>query len=269
MPIVVFRFLWKSVIPLQNNHKKIGMEHKQHTFHSIVIEVVTVLLAAIISFPVCDIASIELGMLPFVVVACYVALKFLYHLCISLSAYIMDWSSISSQNPMITTQQNKGICVSEGIPSIAENNEILTKRMELFHYEFQHEQQQYRQQKEKEDDEKLDAIMKYTRKTFKRLDFGEADIFQICECVRYLVTNRRVLSTTEIHIKKRSSVTQISLKNFAWNIAFQYNISGDITAKFVLQTFNEWFSNSTIDTIRKNLRTTAGRHKIEIDENII
>ena len=33
------------------------MEHKQHTFHSIVIEVVTVLLAAITSFPVCDIAG--------------------------------------------------------------------------------------------------------------------------------------------------------------------------------------------------------------------
>jgi len=145
----------------------------------------------------------------------------------------------------------------------------MTKRMELFHYEFQHEQQQYRQQKKKEDDEKLDAIMKYTLTTFKRLNFGETEIFQICECVRYFVTNRQVLTTTEIHIKKRTSVTQISLKNFAWNIAFQYNISGDVTAKFVLHTFNEWFANSTIDTIRKNLRTTTGRHKIEIDENII
>ena len=65
-----------------------------------------------------------------------------------------------------------------------------TKRMELFHYEFQHEQQQYRQQKKKEDDEKLDAIMKYTLTTFKRLNFGETEIFQICECVRYFVTNR-------------------------------------------------------------------------------
>ena len=118
----------------------------------------------------------------------------------------------------------------EGISSRAGDNEIMTKRMELFHYEFQHEQQQYRQQKKKEDDEKLDAIMKYTLTTFKRLNFGETEIFQICECVRYFVTNRQVLTTTEIHIKKRTSVTQISLKNFAWNIAFQYNISGDVTA---------------------------------------
>ena len=43
----------------------------------------------------------------------------------------------------------------------------------------------------------------------------------------------------------------------------------DVTAQFVMQTFYEWFLNSTIDTIRKNLRTTTGKHKIKIDENII
>lgn len=39
-----------------------------------------------------------------------------------------------------------------------------------------------------------------------------------------ILDHRRVLSMTEIHIKKHSSITQISLKNFALNIAFQYNI---------------------------------------------
>lgn len=105
--------------------------------------------------------------------------------------------------------------------------------MELFHYEYQREQQ-YQQQKEKEDDEKLSAILKYTRDTFKRFDLDETEIFQICECVRYFVTNRRVLSITEIHIKKHNSITQISLKNFAWNIAFQYNIGRDMTTSFVI-----------------------------------
>ena len=141
--------------------------------------------------------------------------------------------------------------------------------MELFHYEYQHEQQQYKQQKERKEDEKLNAILKYTRDTFKRFDLDETEIFQICESVRYFVTNRQVLSMTEIHIKKHSSLTQISLKNFAWNIAFQYNIGGDITTSFVMATFAEWFTNSTFDTVRKNLRTTTGRHKIEIDENIL
>ena len=128
---------------------------------------------------------------------------------------------------------------------------------------------QYKQQKEREEDEKLNAILKYTRDTFKRFDLDETEIFQICESVRYFVTNRQVLSMTEIHIKKHSSLTQISLKNFAWNIAFQYNIGGDVTTSFVIATFAEWFTNSTFDTVRKNLRTTTGRHKIEIDENIL
>ena len=59
------------------------------------------------------------------------------------------------------------------------------------------------------------------------------------------------------------------MKNFAWNIANPYNISGDATAAFVFNTFNEWFANTTIATIKKNLRTTNGRHKIEIEEKVL
>ena len=47
------------------------------------------------------------------------------------------------------------------------------------------------------------------------------------------------------------------------------NIGRDMTTSFVMATFAEWFANSTFDTVRKNLRTTTGRHKIEIDENIL
>lgn len=112
-------------------------------------------------------------------------------------------------------------------------------------------------------------MLRYTRDTFKRFDLEEIEIYQICESVRYFAINRQVLSATEIHIKKRTSLTQISLKNFAWNIAFQYNIGRDMTTSFVMATFAEWFANSTFDTVRKNLRTTTGRHKIEIDENIL
>lgn len=64
------------------------------------------------------------------------------------------------------------------------------------------------------------------------------------------------------------TVTQISLKNFAWNIAFQYNLSSEAAAMFVMETFSEWFVNSSFETVRKNLRTTSGKHKIEINENI-
>ena len=122
--------------------------------------------------------------------------------------------------------------------------------------------------RKKAEDEKLQAVLQYTRDTFKRLEFEEAEVYQICESVRYFVTNRQVLTQTDVRIKRKANVTQIDLKNFAWNIAFQYNIGGDITAQFVMQTFNEWFANSTLDTIRKNLRTTTGRRKIEISEKL-
>ena len=91
----------------------------------------------------------------------------------------------------------------------------------IIHTEYQHEQQQYQQQREKEEDAKLNAILRYTRDTFKHFDLDKTEIDQICESVHYFVTNRQVLSVTEIHIKKRTFPTQISLKNFAWKITFQ------------------------------------------------
>lgn len=189
-------------------------------------------------------------------------------LCLSLSARIISLASLFCHKPTKSNRQTKGDSTLATAISMVGNDDIQMKRIELFHYEYLHEERQYLQQKEKEEDEKLQAVLQYTRNTFRQFDFSEEEIFQICECVRYFVTNRKALSVN-IHIKRRTTVTQISLKNFAWNIAFQYNISRDITAQFVMQTFYEWFANSTLDTIRKNLRTTTGNHKIKIDEQII
>lgn len=226
------------------------------------------LLASTISFPVSDALDVQLSILPFVMVACYVALKLIYLLCLSLSAYIISLASLFRYKPTQSDRQTKDDYALSATMSAVNNNDIQMKRMELFHYEYQHEEQQYLQHKEREEDEKLQAVLQYTRNTFRQFDFNEEEIFQICECVRYFVTNRQVLNVN-IHIKRHTAVTQISLKNFAWNIAFQYNISRDVTAQFVMQTFREWFVNSTLDTIRKNLRTTTGKHKIKIDEHII
>ncbi len=244
------------------------MKQRQHIFQSWAIEVVTVLLASTISFPVSDALEVQLSILPFVMVACYVALKLIYHLCLSLSAHIISLASLFLHKTTQSDRQTKDDCTLATTISMAGDDNIQMKRMELFHYEYQHEERQYLQQKEREEDEKLQAVLQYTRKTFRQFDFSEEEIFQICECVRYFVSNRQALSVN-IHIKRRTTVTQISLKNFAWNIAFQYNISRDVTAQFVMHTFHEWFSNSTIETIRKNLRTTTGKHKIKIDEHII
>ena len=244
------------------------MKQRQHIFQSWAIEVVTVLLASTISFPVSDALNVQLSILPFVMVACYVALKLIYHLCLSLSAHIISLAFLVRHKPTKSDRQTKDDCTFATAISTVDNDNIQMKRMELFHYEYQHKERQYLQQKEREEDEKLQAVLQYTRNTFRQFDFSEEEIFQICECVRYFVTNQQALSVN-IHIKRRTAVTQISLKNYAWNIAFQYNISRDVTAQFVIQTFHEWFVNSTIDTIRKNLRTTTGNHKIKIDEQII
>lgn len=242
------------------------MKQKQYILHSLIIEVTMVLLASMVAFQVCNMLGIRMSLIPLVMVIGYVIQKLLYHLCCISARYIVD-----AIPPSLLISIKK--CVSKKIQPLAYSptsncKEVQKKRMELFHYEYQREQQQYQWQKERED-EKLNAILRYTRDIFKRFDLEETEIYQICESVRYFAANRQVLSATEIHIKKRTSLTQISLKNFAWNIAFQYNIGGDMTTSFVMVTFAEWFTNSTFDTIRKNLRTTTGRHKIEIDENIL
>ena len=241
------------------------MKQKQYILHSLTIEVIAVLLASMIAFQICNMLSIRMSLLPFVMAVGYVILKLLYHLCISIARYIIETPlSHLALADEVTDKKTSAVASLHTQDCV----EVQKRRMELFHYEYQHEQQQYKQQKERKEDEKLNAILKYTRDTFKRFDLDETEIFQICECVRYFVSNRQALSVN-IHIKRRTTVTQISLKNFAWNIAFQYNISRDVTAQFVIQTFHEWFVNSTIDTIRKNLRTTTGNHKIKIDEQII
>ena len=243
------------------------MKQKQYILHSLIIEVTMVLLASMVAFQVCNMLGIRMSLIPLVMVIGYVIQKLLYHLCCISARYIVD-----AIPPSLLISIKK--CVSKKIQPLAYSptsncKEVQKKRMELFHYEYQREQQQYQWQKEREEDEKLNAILRYTRDIFKRFDLEETEIYQICESVRHLAANRQVLSATENHIKQRTALTQSSLKNFAWNIAFQYNIGGDMTTSFVMVTFAEWFTNSTFDTIRKNLRTTTGRHKIEIDENIL
>lgn len=244
------------------------MSKKQYTLQKLTIELVSVLLASLVAFRICEMLSIKLAYLPIVLVGCYIVLKLLYSLSIIMVGYVMKLIPIiykGEPRPILST--NMGTVAEYG--SSEKNNDVLKKRMELFHYEYQSEQQEYAKRKEQEDDANLTAMLKYTRDTFFHLGFDEAEVFQICECVRYFLTNRQPLSNTEIRISKRSTVTQIALKNFAWNIAYPYNISGDATAAFVFNTFNEWFVNTTIATIKKNLRTTTGRHKIEIDEKIL
>lgn len=189
------------------------MKQKQYILHSLIIEVTMVLLASMVAFQVCNMLGIRMSLIPLVMVIGYVIQKLLYHLCCISARYIVD-----AIPPSLLISIKK--CVSKKIQPLAYSptsncKEVQKKRMELFHYEYQREQQQYQWQKEREEDEKLNAILRYTRDIFKRFDLEETEIYQICESVRYFAANRQVLSATEIHIKKRTSLTQISLKNFA------------------------------------------------------
>ena len=130
------------------------MKQRQHIFQSWAIEVITVLLASTISFPVSDALGVRLSILPFVMVACYVALKLIYHLCIFLSAHIISLVSLFCHKPVQSDRQTKDDCALATAISMAGNDDIQMKRMELFHYEYQHEERQYLQQKKREEDEK-------------------------------------------------------------------------------------------------------------------
>ena len=119
------------------------MKQRQHIFQSWAIEVITVLLASTISFPVSDALGVRLSILPFVMVACYVALKLIYHLCIFLSAHIISLVSLFCHKPVQSDRQTKDDCALATAISMAGNDDIQMKRMELFHYEYQHEERQY------------------------------------------------------------------------------------------------------------------------------
>ena len=240
------------------NEKQIDMARNRNILLTLTIESPIVLVASMVAFRLHEVVSMPMEFSVFILVTIYACLKTLSILCspiIKKFASVSEYSSMEFQAASIATTAPNDV-------------EIQKQRMELFHQEYQYEQQQYMQRKEYADEVKLQAVLKYTKDIFKNLDFDEVEIFQLCECVRYFVTNKQPLTQTDIRIKRRASVTQIALKNYAWNIAFQYNIGGDATALFVMHTFNEWFANSTLETIRKNLRTTTGRHKIEINEKI-
>ena len=149
------------------------MKQRQHIFQSWVIEVITVLLASTISFPISDALGVRLSILPFVMVACYVALKLIYHLCLSLSAHIISLASLFCHKPTKSNRQTKGDSTLATAISMVGNDDIQMKRIELFHYEYLHEERQYLQQKEKEEDEKLQAVSQFMKISISLICFIE------------------------------------------------------------------------------------------------
>lgn len=119
----------------------------------------------------------------------------------------------------------------------AEEHAIAKRRLDLFHSQFEIENKKAQQKQLMINKQKLIKVTDYTRNTFIRLGFNKSDVFKICESVEYLINNNAVLKYEDFHITYNSQVTQISLKNFAWNIANLYGLNRDLAAEFVMTTF--------------------------------
>ena len=119
------------------------MSRKQYTLQKLTIELISVLLASLVAFRICEMLSIKLAYLLLVLVCYYIVLKLLYSLSIIMVGYVMKLIPIiykKEHTPILTT--NMG-AVAEYAPS----DNAIRKRMELFHYEYQNEQREYAKRK--------------------------------------------------------------------------------------------------------------------------
>ena len=141
--------------------------------------------------------------------------------------------------------------------------------LELFIKQVQIDRKQMNEAKVAREAKKLEAILKYTRYTLMPHGFTDEELYQIEEAVKLLVELNGVTRMEVLSIGKKKDLKQADLKNFCWNIAYQYGIDPKTTALFALNLFYAWFSNTEPLSIQKTLRNTAGTYTIEIDENII
>lgn len=214
------------------------------------------IISLYVSFEICYWANLSLPWC-FVLTPLFNVLGgILYSLCHRTGCSLL--SSISQDMPIVSEQQFEQ----------QSNGSCMQQQYKQFQQEFAEEHQTIRSQRTIAEQEKLEKVLDYTRRTFTHLDFQEAEIFMVCKSVEYLVTHNTVLKSNDICIAYKPTITQISLKNFAWNVANQYQLRGLLTAEFVVTTFDKWFKESTINTVAKNLRTTTGKHTVEIDEHI-
>lgn len=141
--------------------------------------------------------------------------------------------------------------------------------LEVFINQVQIDRKQMNEAKVAREARKLEAILKYTRYTLMPHGFTDEELYQIEEAVKLLVELNGVTRMEVLSIGKKKDLKQADLKNFCWNIAYQYGIDPKTTALFALNLFYAWFSNTEPSSIQKTLRNTTGRYTIEIDENII
>ena len=89
-------------------------------------------------------------------------------------------------------------------------------------------------------------MVKYTKDTFKSLDFSKTVTFHFCGYVCYF-SNKQ---TSEK--QKQTTVTRIAYNNFVCNMSFQYNIRSEYHFN-ICEAHNQLrLNNTSPETIRKN-----------------
>ncbi|EHO67821.1 hypothetical protein [Segatella maculosa] len=109
--------------------------------------------------------------------------------------------------------------------------------LEVFINQVQINRKQMNEAKVAREARKLEAILKYTRYTLMPHGFTDEELYQIEEAVKLLVEFNGVTRMEALSIGKKKELKQADLKNFCWNIAYQYGIDPKTTALFVLNLF--------------------------------
>lgn len=120
------------------------------------------------------------------------------------------------------------------------------------------------------EEEKQKKVLDYARWTMMLHGYKDpAVLYQINECVSFLIKYKAALRTTAIDIPENRNLLRIDLCHFAWNIGHQYNIPVETIGEFVKYTFRAAFQNSEMSTIGKNLKSKGKTEKIPIDDDIL
>ena len=151
----------------------------------------------------------------------------------------------------------------------ASANDANWEREKIFNRDFSKIFKKESKEAEVIENDKLEKVLAYTRKSFIALQFSEEEVLYICHQVEHFIRYRTTDDKAIITIAKKGNVTQAALKNFSWNIAYQYGISRAETTKFVMTVFNVWFANTEPHSVYNTLKTSTGTHAIEIDTHII
>lgn len=137
------------------------MKQNKYSILPAIIEALIILTTSMLTLLLREVPGMMTYIIPITLLAVYILLKFFYRKGTSwIHRHATSKGSVANLSTEI-----------ERFDHPLGKAEVQKKRMELFHHEFQLEQQSYLLQKEKENDLKLAAILKYTRDTFKRLDF--------------------------------------------------------------------------------------------------